>query len=121
MNLNLLFDVGVSRKAELYYRNEGLDIFSVREVNPAMNDSDILKIAVNEQRLIITMDKDFGELVFNSGMNHSGVLLLRMEDAGWKDKIKVLSEIFKKHAEEIIGNFSVYQKGKLRIRKQMNS
>ena len=63
------------------------------------------------------MDKDFGELVFNTKKMHSGVLLLRMENAGWEQKINVLSEIFLKYSEEIKGSFSVYQDKKLRIRK----
>lgn len=115
--LKLLFDVGVSKRAELHFREKGFDVLSIRELNPSMSDSEILNIAVNENRLVVTMDKDFGELVFNSKKNHSGVLLLRMESAGWKQKIDVLSEIFLKYSEELIGGFSVYQEGKLRIRK----
>lgn len=114
--LKLLFDVGVSKKAELYFREKGFDVLSIRELNPSMSDQDILNLAVKELRLVITMDKDFGELVFNSKMLHSGVLLLRMEDAGWGKKINVLAEIFKNFSEEIKGNFSVYQDNKLRIR-----
>ncbi len=115
--LKLLFDVGVSKKAEEHFKNLGFDVFAVRDVDASMKDIDILKFAVKEQKLIITMDKDFGELVFNSKKTHSGVLLLRMEDANWKEKIDTLSEIFKKYSKDIAGNFSVYKNGKLRIRK----
>lgn len=82
-----------------------------------MKDGDILNIAANEGRVVITMDKDFGELVFNSKKTHSGVLLLRMEGAGWKQKIEVLEEIFDRYSEELKGSFSVYQDKRLRIRK----
>lgn len=116
-NLKLLFDVGVSKKAEIYFRENGFDVFAVRDINPYLTDKDILELAVKEERLVITMDKDFGELVFNSKEVHSGVLLLRMEDAGWKQKINVLSEIFLNYSEDIKGSFSVYQDKKLRIRK----
>lgn len=116
-DLKLLFDVGVSRKAELYFRNIGFDVLSIREINPAMNDIDIINLAIREERLVITMDKDFGELVYNSKNMHSGILLLRMEDAGWEQKIGVLSEIFLKYSEEVKESFSVYQNNKLRIRK----
>lgn len=116
-NLKLLFDVGVSKKAEIYFKENGFDVLAVRDINPFMADKDILKLAVEEERLVITMDKDFGELVFNSKDVHSGVLLLRMEDADWKHKTNVLSEIFLNYSEEIKGSFSVYQDKKLRIRK----
>lgn len=51
-NLKLLFDVGVSKKAEIYFRENGFDILSVRDLNPSMADNDILKLAVKEERLV---------------------------------------------------------------------
>jgi len=39
-----------------------------------MLDSKILEIAVSEGCMVITMDRDFGELVFNSGLSNAGVL-----------------------------------------------
>ena len=46
-----------------------------------MEDEKIIRTAFLENRMVITMDKDFGELVYHSSMKHSGVLLLRLEDA----------------------------------------
>lgn len=43
--------------------------------------------------MIITMDKDFGELVFNSGKRHAGVLILRLEDADGDTKVGVVKTI----------------------------
>ncbi len=116
LDLKLLFDVGVSKKAEIHFKELGFDVLSVRDVDARMKDVDILELANKESRLIITMDKDFGELVFNSKKPHNGVLLLRMEDSNWKQKIDVLTEIFSKHSKDIIGKFSVYQDKKIRIR-----
>jgi len=115
-DLRLLFDVGVSKKAEMHFKNIGYDVLAVRDLNPSMKDSDILNLAVKEKRLVITMDKDFGELVFNSKKCHTGVLLLRMENATWEQKTDVLLEIFNKYSKDIVGKFSVYQDKKLRIR-----
>ena len=67
--------------------------------------------------MVITMDKYFGELVFNSGLDHSGVLLLRLEDAKSEIKVKTIKEILKKYEDKLQNNFCVYQNGKLRIRK----
>jgi len=116
ISLKLLFDVGVSKKAEIYFREIGFDVLSIREINPTMKDADILNLAFIEDRLVITMDKDFGELVFNSHSKHAGVLLLRLDGAIAEQKIKVLSEIFQKYSIELRAKFSVYQDNKLRIR-----
>jgi Uncharacterized protein conserved in bacteria len=79
--LKFLVDIGVGKKVEEWLSKSGYDIRSVRDINPRMEDREILSMAVSEGRMIITMDKDFGELVYNSGLPHAGVLLLRLEDA----------------------------------------
>jgi predicted nuclease of predicted toxin-antitoxin system len=110
-------DVGVGNKCEQFLNEVGHDIVCVRKVNSRATDEELLEIAVREQRIVLTMDKDFGELVYNSGKNHKGVLLLRLEDQTGKEKTRVLSEILEFHSENLEGHFSVYKKGRLRIRK----
>lgn len=82
-----------------------------------MSDIEILKIAVSGKRLLITMDKDFGELVYKSKRPHKGVILLRLEDERALEKINTIKAILEKFLPEIIDKFSVYKDGKLRIRK----
>jgi predicted nuclease of predicted toxin-antitoxin system len=76
--LKFLVDVGVGKKVEQWLQRGRYDIKAVRDINPKMDDREILGIAVSEGRMVITMDKDFGELVYNSGFQHAGVLLLRL-------------------------------------------
>ena len=114
--MKFLFDVGVGRVAERWLESVGHDVKSVRTLDPSMPDAEILAIAANEGRLVVTMDKDFGELVYHSGKAHAGVLLLRMEDAGGEAKREVLAFIVTHHSKDIWGKFAVYQRGRLRIR-----
>ena len=81
-----------------------------------MRDPDILALAVSEGRLLVTMDKDFGDLVYRSGKLHAGVLLLRLEDARSDEKVKVVEEIFTKYGNQLQGHFCVYQNRRLRVR-----
>lgn len=83
-----------------------------------MPDDDILRKAVVDNRLVVTMDKDFGEMVFQSGFAHAGVLLLRLEVDTSAEKIAVISHILANFSEEIEGHFCVYQRGRLRIRRR---
>lgn len=82
-----------------------------------MPDKEILERAVSEGRMVITMDKDFGELVYNSGLPHAGVLLLRLESASSNEKVKVVEHIFNNYSEKLLNKFCVYKNGKLRIKK----
>lgn len=116
MKLKFLVDVGVGRAVEDLLRSHGYDMKAVRDIDPGAKDSDILDIAVSEGRMVITMDKDFGELVHKLSMQHSGVLILRMEDAKGAEKAEVFRKILAKFEAEIIGKFCVYQDDRLRVR-----
>jgi len=114
--LQILVDVGVGKAVEDWLRQAGHDVRTVRERDPRMEDTDILAWAFSEQRLLITMDKDFGELVYHSGQPHAGVLLLRMADALSTEKVAAVEFITANYGDQLAGRFSVYQDGRLRIR-----
>jgi len=115
--LRFLVDVGVGKAIETFLHQEGYDTKAVRDINPRLEDEAIIRIAVSESRMIITMDKDFGELVYHSNMSHCGVLLLRMEDAAGQEKLKVIQNIMRDYAGQIKDSFCVFQSNKFRIRK----
>jgi len=114
--MKFLIDVGVGKKVEEWFKENNYDVKCVRDINIHSKDKDILRLAASENRMIITMDKDFGELVYNSGMFHSGVLILRLEDAEGEDKVDIVKRIMTGFAEKIENKFCVFQNGKLRIR-----
>ena len=69
MALKFLVDVGVGRAVENILRSLCYDMKAVRDIDTSAKDCDILDIAVREGRMIITMDKDFGELVHKLTFN----------------------------------------------------
>ncbi len=82
-----------------------------------MDDMEILSWGVKENRVIVTMDKDFGELVYRSKEKHKGVLLLRLEDKTGKEKAEIVAKIAKKYGTRLAGRFAVYRAARLRFRK----
>jgi predicted nuclease of predicted toxin-antitoxin system len=114
--MKFLIDMGVGKKVEEWFKENGYDVKCVRDINIRSKDADILRLAVSEDRMIITMDKDFGELVYNPGMLHSGVLILRLENARGEDKVDIVERIVTGFSEKIENKFCVYQDGRLRIR-----
>src|SRR6266511_1903841 len=114
--LKLLVDVSAGEAIANWLAAAGHDTVSVRNLDPRMPDIDILARAVSEQRIVVTMDKDFGELVYRSGLPHSGGLLLRLEDADTAEKLRVIEDIFTRFGDHLAGHFSVFQNGQLRIR-----
>lgn len=116
-DLKFLVDVGVGKKVESFLNVSGYDIKSIRQIDHRMKDYQIMQFAKKEKRTIITMDKDFGELVFNSGMSHYGVLLLRLDDSDGDEKVEIIKEILTKYEGSLRNKFCVYQNSRLRIKK----
>lgn len=120
MNPNFTFkfliDVGVGRSVEQWLKSQKFNVVTVGSINPEMKDSAIIQLANMEDAIIITMDKDFGELVFREKNIHKGILLLRLEDATSEEKLAVIQNIIPEHLKKLKNNFSVYQNGKLRTR-----
>ncbi len=114
--MKVLVDVSAGLAIAEVLRTLGHDVVLVRDRDARMADVDILTWAVADSRLIVTMDKDFGELVYHSGQAHAGVLLLRLEDARTTEKERVTLEIFQHYADQLPSRFAVYQHGRLRIR-----
>ena len=55
-----------------FLRSDGHDVLAVAEAMPEANDQDILARAAREKRVLVTNDKDFGELIFRDGRVHTG-------------------------------------------------
>lgn len=117
LGLKFLVDVGVGGRVEEYLTKRGFDVKTVLDLDPRMPDEEIIRLAALEARMVVTMDKDFGELVYHSLMDHCGVLLLRLEEATGKEKLNVIAEIIEKFSDRMRGCFCVYKNNKFRIRK----
>jgi len=81
-----------------------------------MPDAAILRWAVQEQRLIVTQDLDFGTLVYHSGHSHAGVLSLRMASFSRKERTGAIQWIIQHYGPQLVGKFTVFEGGRLRIR-----
>ncbi|OQA91472.1 MAG: hypothetical protein BWY25_03258 [Chloroflexi bacterium ADurb.Bin222] len=115
--MKVLVDVGGGRVVEQWLADQGHDVLAVRELDVRMLDADILALAAAEERLVITMDKDFGDLVVHARRGHAGVLLLRLDEADSQTKVRVVAEIFSSHADLLSGAYCVYQRDRLRVRR----
>lgn len=115
--MQILVDVSAGETIVSCLRAAGHDVQSIRDIDPRLPDVDILRLTVASQRLVLTMDKDFGELVVRSKEAHRGVLLLRLESVPVPDRARVVEFIFQQHADELPGNFCVFQNDRLRVRR----
>ncbi len=111
-----IVDESTGDKVAELLRTEGFDVVSVISQMRGADDLSIIQRALNEGRIIVTNDKDFGELVFHQNFKPSGVLLLRLEDESTLNKVKVVRTIVRQHLTNLEGNFLVVTERKIRKR-----
>ena len=58
-------------------RAAGHDVLAIAEASPGTDDVEVIRLAVSEQRILLTEDKDFGQLVFAQRERAGGILFLR--------------------------------------------
>jgi len=91
------------------------DVISVFDEIRGEDDEEVIRIANEENRILITNDKDFGELVFRKKNQHKGVILLRLEDERGANKIAVLKKVLEKYENSLPGHFFVVTETTVRI------
>ena len=112
-----LIDESVEYRIVKFLRESSFDILAITEKFPSTPDVDVLSIAYKEKRVLITNDKDFGELVFKDKKGSHGVILIRMPFNTTEEKIIKLDQVLKAKAIRIIKAFTVVTESKVRIRK----
>jgi predicted nuclease of predicted toxin-antitoxin system len=75
----------------------------VAELAPAISDEQVLERANREQALLLTADKDFGELVYRQRRAATGIVLLRLAGLPAERKAELTSAAFAEHGNELTG------------------
>jgi predicted nuclease of predicted toxin-antitoxin system len=97
-------------------RSDGHDVVSIREVSAGTDDETVLRVSAEQERILLTEDKDFGELVVRFRLPAYGILLLRMDPADSDAKLARLREVLGDHADRLAGSFTVVDEIKTRFR-----
>lgn len=115
--MKILADEGVDSPIVSRLRVLGHDVDYISEIDPGISDEEVLKIALNDSRILLTIDKDFGELVFRLKQTHAGVILIRLEGLKGMEKAAIMETAFITYGEAFLNSFTVIQKNYIRIRK----
>ncbi len=100
----------------LRLRQEGHDVLWIRESVPGSPDDVVLARACDENRLLITFDKDFGELVFRRGAKASrGVVLFRIAQPSAAAVATRVAAVLESR-DDWSGHFSVVEESSVRMR-----
>lgn len=114
--MKLIADEGVDFPIVAALRAASFEVTYFAELAPGTEDSAILAHAQSAQSLLLSCDKDFGELVFRNRLVTAGVVLIRLQGLSAQLKARLVTEAIKSHGTEMLGAFSVVSPGQLRIR-----
>ena len=113
--MRLLVDECTGPTVTAWLREQGHDVLDAFETARGADDTNWMRQALAEQRVLITNDKDFGDYVYLHGMAHDGVILLRLQDETPLAKFTAIRRVLELHGEELIGEFVVVTERKIRF------
>jgi len=107
--VKFLIDRCAGRRLADWLRASGHEVLEARERGADPGDATILVWAASEQRILVTMDKDFGNLVFLQGGRHCG--LVRLPDVPAQARIEMMEQILDRHAADLIAGAIITVRG----------
>ncbi|MDE0139507.1 MAG: DUF5615 family PIN-like protein [bacterium] len=115
--MRFLLDVCASSRAmRAMLASRSHDVSTVADRDLNASDVEVLAVALEEGRVLITEDKDFGELVFVRGLAHSGII--RFVDMRVEEKVSAMRSLLEHEADAIReGALIVVTRSRVRVRR----
>jgi len=96
-------------------RLAGYDVVSIAERMRGADDETVIELARSERRLLITEDKDFGQLVFATAKQNSGVILIRYPASTRSPLTAAVLKLLADNGENLYSRFAVLEPGRVRV------
>jgi predicted nuclease of predicted toxin-antitoxin system len=112
-----LADECVAAPLVAFLRLGGHDVLYVAEAAAGVSDPDVIDLALREKRLLLTEDKDFGDLVFRRERAVPGVVLIRIGPENPALKTIRLAAAIERYGEGLFGRYMVIEEGRFRSRR----
>jgi predicted nuclease of predicted toxin-antitoxin system len=113
--IRFLADVNVEKPVVDYLLKEGYDTKWIPDIEIEMSDEGLLQIANREKRILITNDKDFGELIFLQKKLMPGIILIRAKGLRSREKVRLMKKLLMGYREKLLNHFVVLTKNKIRV------
>lgn len=115
--MNLLADECVAAEIVARLRADGHVVETVGDAAAGIDDEEVLSRAAGSGRVLVTADKDFGELVYRLGRAHAGVVLLRLAGLSGAERADLVSDVLRDRSSELPGSFTVVEPDAVRVRR----
>lgn len=100
----------------MFFDHAGHDVLAVAELAAGLDDTAVMDIAVREERLLLTEDKDFGRLVYAYSQQSSGVIFIRYPALARQTLPKAITALISTKTQvDLSASFTVISPGRVRI------
>ena len=100
--MRFLLDESVDVRLGVYLKSLGHDVTAVAQDHAAsIRDTSVLEIALEESRILITNDRDFGDLIFRQSLPHSEVIYLRFRTRHLSILESRITEVISRYADRL--------------------
>ena len=113
--LRFLADVNIENEIISGLRTDGHDVVWILERNKYLTDEEILNMARDENRIVLTNDKDFGEIVYRLKLISNGIVLFRVKDQNENVKLELIRKAVDYKNENLSKYFTVLTEAKIRF------
>ena len=114
--MRILIDENLSPVIAAALQAAGHDVLMVIAAMPAAPDDDVVKLAIADARVLVTEDKDFGELAFRDGHRLPGVIRLVLPGCRPAEKAVRLCEVLASEGGSVLGHALVVETDRIRSR-----
>ena len=97
--MRFLVDRCAGRRLADWLLSDGHDVLEARTLGPDPGDKALLELAESTDRVLVTIDTDFGELIYLREVSHAG--LVRLPDVPAAQRIVMLSELIERHRQAL--------------------
>lgn len=112
--MRFLVDRCAGSRLARWLREAGHDVTDASEMMKDPGDAQLLAVAARERRILITVDQDFGGLIFQERQAHAG--LIRLPDCRAEQRITILAQLLVEQREHIeAGAVITVRDGRVRI------
>jgi predicted nuclease of predicted toxin-antitoxin system len=115
--VKLVLDESIERQIADALKSEGYQIWYILDMERGISDDKVLALANSNDAILLTADKDFGELVFRKNMISVGVVLLRIFGLANSEKAALALRVMEEHGTEMLNAFTVVTTESVRIRR----
>ena len=113
-----LADESLDFRIVTHPRKNDYEVEAIVELKPSIKDEEVLKMAKEMDAILLTEDKDFGELTYRLKKPNHGIVLIRMPGIPINEKIGKIIQVLEGYPQDLRDKFTVISRDKVRIKEQ---